>query len=56
MNRKENTLIGWTCAAIIVVMNVAFHFKDYASSLSYLNSGSYYHCWLDYQTGSITIP
>ena len=51
LNRKENTLIGWMCAAIIVVMNMAFHFKDYGSSQSYIATGSNYHCWLDYQTG-----
>ena len=56
LNRKENTMIGWTSATIIVVMNMAFHFRDYASSQSYLHSGSYYHCWLDYATGSFTIP
>ena len=51
LNRMQNTMIGWTCAAIIVVMNLAFHYKDYGSSFSYLATGSHYHCWLDYQTG-----
>ena len=51
LNRKQNTMIGWTCAAIIVVMNLAFHYRDYGSSVSYLATGSHYHCWLDYQTG-----
>ena len=54
LNRKENIIIGWLFAAIIVVMNMAFHFKDYGSSVSYIGTGSHYHCWLDYQTGSRT--
>ena len=52
LNRKENIIIGWLCGAIIVVM--AFNFKDYGSSVSYLATGSHYHCWLDYQTGNRT--
>ena len=54
LKRKENIVLGWLCAAIIVVMNMAFHYKDYGSSVSYIATGSHYHCWLDYQTGNRT--
>ena len=56
LKRKENIVLGWLCAAIIVVMNMAFHYKDYGSSVSYIATGSHYHCWLDYQTGNRTLP
>ena len=52
LNRKENTGLGWSCAGIVVVMNMAFHYKDYGSSSSFINTGEHYHCWLDYQTGN----
>ena len=51
LNRKENTGLGWSCAGIVVVMNMAFHYKDYGSPDSFINTGEHYHCWLDYQTG-----